>query len=199
MLILGHVGITFGAALAAESLRSGAHAGASGPARGLHARLAAATASLSQKVDLRVLLVGSLLPDIIDKPVGLLLLPGVFGTGRLFCHSLVFPLVLAIAGTWLYHAGRNKHLLVLAYGAGMHLALDAMWRTPSILLWPFAGPLPRGAGTAEDWMTRILETLLTDPTAYLPEIAGAILVVPFLWAVLHGVGLRRFLRSGDVN
>ena len=132
-------------------------------------------------------------------PVGLLLLPGVFGTGRLFCHSLVFPLVLAIAGTWLYHAGRNKHLLVLAYGAGMHLALDAMWRTPSILLWPFAGPLPRGAGTAEDWMTRILETLLTDPTAYLPEIAGAILVVPFLWAVLHGVGLRRFLRSGDVN
>jgi inner membrane protein len=198
MLILGHVGITFGVALAAESLRPLACHPASHTRQGPAARLAMATASLARRADLRVLLIGSLLPDIIDKPIGLLLLPGVFGTGRLYCHSLLFPAALALSGIALYRTRASTHLLVLSYGAAMHLALDSMWHTPAILFWPFAGPLPRGTGTG-DWVARILTTLLTDPAAYLPEIAGAILIVPLLWTVFHGVGLRRFLLSGDVN
>jgi len=198
MLILGHVGITLGAALATELLRPRTGPVAPLLPRGSGSRLALAAASLARRVDLRLLLIGSLLPDVIDKPLGLLLLPDVFGTGRLYCHSLLFPVILALSGLCLYRATRHAHMLVLAYGTGMHLVLDAMWRTPSLLFWPFAGPLPRGAGTG-DWVTRLLTTLLTEPAAYLPEIAGAILVVPFLWAVSHGVGLKRFLRSGDVN
>lgn len=198
MLILGHVGITFGVALAAESLSSRADTPHPERQHGLLARLGRATASLAGRIDLRILLIGTLLPDIIDKPLGYILLPGLFGTGRLFCHALIFPIVLAAAGMWLYRARRSTHLLVLAYASGMHLLLDAMWRTPSILLWPFAGPMPRG-GTSGDWLARIIDTLLTNPAAYVPEIAGAILLVPLFWAILRGVGPERFVRSGAVN
>jgi membrane-bound metal-dependent hydrolase YbcI (DUF457 family) len=199
MLILGHVGITFGVALAAESLSSHTDPAHAGSQCGLLARLRYATASLARRIDLRILLIGTLLPDIIDKPLGYILLPGVFGTGRLFCHALIFPIVLAAAGVWLYRARRSTHLLVLAYGAGMHLVLDAMWRTPSILFWPFAGPMPRGDAAAGEWLARIITTLLTNPAAYLPEIAGVILLVPLLWAIFRGAGPGHFIRSGDVN
>lgn len=199
MLVLGHVGITFGVALAAEALASRSHlvtAGRSHP--GLRARVHAAIVSLSSRVDLRILLVASLLPDIIDKPLGFIIFPHVFGTGRLFAHALVFPVVLALSGAWLYRSRRSMVLLTLAYGATMHLALDVMWRTPSVLFWPFAGPLPRG-GNADGWLTDIFTTLLTNPAAYLPEIAGAILLVPLLFTVIGRTGLRRFLRSGAVD
>jgi len=199
MLILGHVGITFGVALAAESLSSRTDPAHAERQSGLLARLGHATASLARRIDLRILLIGTLLPDIIDKPLGYILLPGVFGTGRLFCHALIFPIILAAAGVWLYRARRSTHLLVLAYGAGMHLVLDAMWRTPSILLWPFAGPMPRGEAAMGDWLAGIITTLLTNPAAYLPEIAGVILLVPLLWAIFRGAGPGRFIRSGDVN
>ena len=198
MLILGHVGITFGVALAAESLSSRTDPADAKRHSRLLARLGHATASLAGRIDLRLLLIGTLLPDIIDKPLGYILLPSLFGTGRLFCHTLIFPIVLAAAGMWLYRARRSTHLLVLAYASGMHLLLDAMWRTPSVLLWPFAGPMPRG-GTSGDWLAGIITTLLTNPAAYLPEIAGAILLVPLLWAIFRGVGPGHFVRSGAVN
>jgi len=198
MLVLGHVGITYGVALAAESLRPHIRVIPAGWPGGLWTRLQNSAVSLARRIDLRILLVGSLLPDLIDKPVGLLLFPGVFGTGRLFCHSLIFPAALAIAGAWLYRVRRSPHLLVLAYGASMHLILDAMWRTPSVLFWPFAGPLPHGTA-AEDWLARTLAGLLTNPETFLPELAGAILLVPFLCAVLRGAGWGRFMRSGDVS
>jgi inner membrane protein len=199
MLLLGHVGITFGVALAAETLSPRARHSVPGPLHGtMLTRMHAAIVSLASRVDLRILLVASLLPDIIDKPVGLLFFPDVFGTGRLFAHALIFPVVLALAGAWHYRARSSTALLTLAYGAAMHLALDAMWRTPGILLWPFVRPLPRGA-ESEAWFSRLLTTLLTNPAAYLPEIVGAILLIPLLWVVLRWSGLKRFLRFGAVD
>ncbi len=199
MLALAHVGITFGVAVAAETLVPRPRPVITGsPFARVWVRLRDAIVSLSHTVDLRILIVASLLPDIIDKPLGLIIFPQVFGTGRLFAHSLVFTAALGLAGVWLYRSRRSLVLLTLAYGAGMHLILDAMWRTPSILLWPFAGPLPRGAG-AGSWLAGILTTLLTNPVAYLPEIAGAILLVPLLWIVCRRKELGRFLRSGAVD
>jgi len=198
MLVLGHVGITFGTAVAAEALSPRFRSGWKRRTRRLLPVIAEATASLRRHVDLRFLLAGSLLPDIIDKPVGLLLFPDLLGNGRIFCHTLLFPAAIVIAGIVLYRARGWTHALVLAYGSTMHLVLDGMWRTPATLLWPFAGPMPRG-GVGEDWLAQIITTLLTNPAAYVPEIAGAILLAPLLWAVLRHGGVVRFLRSGDVD
>jgi inner membrane protein len=197
MLILGHMGITFGVALAANSLSSRARAKTE-HVRTPCARVRDSIASLSKKFDLRLLLLGSLLPDIVDKSVGMVLFPEVFGTGRLFCHALVFPFGLAIAGTWLYRSRQSTALIMLAYGAAMHLTLDAMWRTPSILLWPFAGPLLRGVD-AHGWLTTLLATLLTNSSVFVPEIAGGVLLLPLAREVAQNVGLIPFLRTGAAD
>ena len=47
-------------------------------------------------------MVGALLPDIIDKPVGLFFLREAFGHGRLFSHTLLFPTLVALVGFYLY-------------------------------------------------------------------------------------------------
>lgn len=59
-----------------------------------HVGLALATARLSSRLDLMFLALGSMLPDILDKPLGLL----VFGSanmGRTFAHTLLFLIILA--------------------------------------------------------------------------------------------------------
>ena len=198
MLLLGHTGITLGVAVAVESLRTQHASPASIRAAFMPRRLGDALVSLSHRVDLRLLLVGSLLPDIIDKPVGLLLFPDLFGTGRLFCHTLLFCLLLAIMGAWRYRLRRTTGLLVLSYGSAMHLVLDGMWRSPETLLWPAMGLVLRGE-THDYWLRTIFLELFSRPEAYLPEIAGAMILVPLSVVMLRRGSLPRFLRTGIVD
>lgn len=197
MFILGHAGITFGVALAAHTLstrsRETEHTSSS-----LGARLREQVHGLSQRIDLRVLFVGALLPDVIDKPLGLLLLPDIYGSGRLFGHSLLFVLAIGLAGAWLHRARTRNWLLVLTFGAAMHLLLDAMWRAPSVLFWPFVGSLPQG-GSPEAWLTRVLATPAQNPSALVSEAVGLVLLIPLIWTVLRGPGPWRFLRHGAVE
>ncbi len=161
-------------------------------------RLGDAFVSLSHRVDLRVLLVGSLLPDIIDKPVGLLFFPDLFGTGRLFCHTLLFCLLLAVMGAWRYRLRRTGGLLVLSYGSAMHLVLDGMWRSPETLFWPAMGLILRGE-THDQWLRTIFLALFTRPEAYVPEIAGAMILVPLSLVMVRRGSFSRFLRTGTVD
>lgn len=198
MLLLGHAGITLGVAVAAEALRAPRTSPASIRAALAPRRLRNAFASLSHRVDLRVLLVGSLLPDIIDKSVGLVFFPDLFGTGRLFCHTLLFCLLLTVVGAWRYRRRQTSNLLVLSYGVAMHLVLDGMWRVPETLLWPALGLILRGE-THDQWLRTIFFALFTRPEAYVPEIAGAMILVP-LWLVMVRRGsFLRFLRTGIVD
>ena len=196
MLLLGHVGITVGAALAGEAVldRRSTPSSLSRPVEVIR-RI---TVSLSQRIDLRVLLFASLLPDIIDKPIGLLLYPSVLGSGRLFAHTIWFPVVLLAASVLLRRFRGGPVLMVLAFGSGMHLLLDAMWLTPVTLFWPLLGPFPQGSNP-DQWLETIVRTLLTEPRAYVPEIAGAILLVPLLTIVTGGKSLLRFLRTGSLT
>jgi len=196
VLILGHVGITFGVAVAAEAALRVRH-GNTGP-RGFVARIRRATASLARRVDLRLMMVAALLPDIIDKPLGLLVLGDTYGTGRLFCHALIFPVALAAVGLLLWHVRRVSALLILAYGSALHLVLDAMWRTPTTLFWPITA-ITTHAGSPGNWLSRVLEGLLHNPATYVPEIAGAIILLPLAYVVCRGTGPIRFLRSGTVE
>jgi len=84
------------------------------------------------------LALGSMLPDIIDKPLGLL----AFGTaeqGRTFGHTLLFLIVLATLAVYL----KNLRLASVSFGVLAHLVLDSMWKSPAILFWPLLGNFPR--------------------------------------------------------
>ncbi|MCT8338148.1 metal-dependent hydrolase [Methanoculleus sp. Afa-1] len=83
---------------------------------------------------------GAILPDLLDKPVGHLLLAGSLNSGRLFGHGLLFLTLLAVAGIALYRRRESFALLAVAAGALSHQILDAMWAMPLTWYFPLLGP-----------------------------------------------------------
>jgi hypothetical protein len=83
--------------------------------------------------------VGAMLPDIIDKPVGMIFFADTFGSGRIFGHTLLFVLLLAVAGYYLFSKKGDAGVLILAGGSLVHQLLDSMWNSPASFLWPLLG------------------------------------------------------------
>lgn len=121
----------------------------------------------SRNIDLKVLLLGALLPDLIDKPLGHILLPG--NNGRIIAHTLLFSALLLLIGlAW-------KSALPLSLGVSMHQLLDSMYLSPESSLWPVLGPFPSTDFHISSWLDS-----LTDPFIIITELVGlAILVVVF--------------------
>jgi hypothetical protein len=53
-----------------------------------------------KRMDYRLVVIGSLLPDLIDKPIGRILFQNRFESGRVFAHTLAFVLVLISIGLY---------------------------------------------------------------------------------------------------
>ena len=154
--------------------------------------------SLGRYIDIRLLLVGSLLPDIIDKPVGIYLFPQTLSNGRIFSHTLLFLLLIALSGYFLYQRRRKIWLLILTFGTFMHLILDQMWKSPQTLLWPLYGPsFPKLALT--DWLPNMINNLLADPAVYVPEMVGASVIAWFMGMLLRRRKVFVFIRYGRVD
>jgi inner membrane protein len=152
-------------------------------------------ASLLNRIDMRLLIIGSLLPDIIDKPIGVFIFRDTFSNGRIFGHTLFFLILLTLGGLFLYWRRNKLWLLVLAFGTFVHLILDQMWRTPRTLLWPLYGfSFPRT--DLGHWTWDILYNLLTRPAVWLPELVGAVVVGCFVWLLIRRGNLYAFLRNG---
>ncbi|MCD6383506.1 MAG: metal-dependent hydrolase [Thermoplasmata archaeon] len=113
-------------------------------------------------VDLRLLLLALMLPDIIDKPIGHLLLHSL-NNGRIFAHTLLFLTLLLILGV------RWEAFRWLALGVAIHDALDLMFLAPTTFFWPIFGPFPTTEFTPSTW----LYSLFHDPVVLGGEIAGA--------------------------
>lgn len=98
-----------------------------------------------------IVFVGSLFPDLIDKPLAyeLSLIP----SGRVFMHSLPFAIpLMAIVGVYGWKTNRLRASGVFAFAYSSHLAVDnheeymeAGSQIPSDLFWPFLSPVSRPA------------------------------------------------------
>ena len=191
MLIFGHPGITLGAAVLLNSALTRSYSsGSSAPW----------LASWRDRIDIRLLLVGSLLPDIIDKPVGQLFFKDVFSNGRIFSHTLLFLILITVVGFYLYRNRRKTWLLALSFGSLLHLIEDQIWRAPQTLLWPLFGfAFPK---TAPDllihWTQNMLYVLRTYPSVYMPEIIGALILIWFTVVLGRRQKVRIFLTKGQV-
>lgn len=167
MLLFGHVGITVGLVHVAN--------------RG---------------ADLRKAALVSILPDFIDKPLGLLY-PKFFGNNtRLYGHSLLFSALLLAFFLWRRDKARTPFILWAACLG--HLLFDKMWEgnLPS-LFWPFLGDFPPLALSAfQRW-----KVILMDPYTYTGEILG-IGVLLFLTAhyqLYRKDEARKFWRTGRLS
>lgn len=149
-------------------------------------------------IDYRFVLIGAVLPDIIDKPIGMFFFRNVFHNSRLFVHSVIVAVILMIIGFYRSYKYRKSGILLLGIGSLIHQILDSMWKFPKIALWPFLGfkfP-PRTEGS---WVSDDFTRLISDPTCYGPELIGFIIILYFFVKLIRDKGIKEFLKSGKIK
>jgi len=142
-----------------------------------HMGLTLASARLLPRTDLAflsALAIGSMLPDIIDKPLGLIIF-GSMGMGRTVAHTLLFLAILAAISLRL----GDRRAAALTLGVLVHLLLDGMWASPQTLLWPLCGPFPPAELMDTTSYIEMLLSGLKDAGILLPELAGLAYLIIF--------------------
>ena len=117
MLLFGHIGVTLG----------------------IFFGLAFFIPQLRIIIDPTYLVIGSLLPDLIDKPLGMVIFSSTIANGRTIAHTLLFSFTLFLTGLYLYDKRGDIKVLTLASGSIFHLMEDQMWSSPRTLFWPIFG------------------------------------------------------------
>ncbi len=83
--------------------------------------------------------IGSILPDLIDKPLGHIVLNGTLDYGRIYAHSGLFLIAILAVGV-VYNQRKNTWIMMaLAAGLVSHLLLDSMWELPVTVFYPLLG------------------------------------------------------------
>ena len=133
--------------------------------------------------DYRMVVVGALLPDLVDAPLG----------GARWAHTLVGA-VAVLTGVMLATRGRRhlrRSLLAVPIGMFAHLVADGMWARTETFWWPFFGVAPSGPLPALDHGVAVL---------VLEELVGAV-IVAWCWQRfrLSDAAVRaQFLRTGHL-
>ena len=213
MLVFGHVGITLGAAITLSTLQNYLRLSKTTqnetekPLSPLSRKVQthnyslkknSSFMSLVKRIDIRLLLIGSLLPDIIDKPIGHLLFKESLSNGRIFSHTLLFLILLTLWGLFFNRRYGKTWFLSLSFGTFVHLILDQIWHTPKTLLWPILG-LSFEKLELTGWIEGIWHALLTDPAIYIPELIGLFVLIWFLWILLRKRTFYAFARYGQIQ
>jgi hypothetical protein len=148
------------------------------------------------RVDYRIVAVASLLPDLIDKPIGRVFLKTRYDSGRLFGHTLL--LNVALFCVLFFMRGRRKRQFVLIpISSLLHLAEDGMWSEPRIFWWPlFGSSFPRDPVSGGH-----LGFLIPSVGLLVQEGIGIALIAWLLAShgLLNPAGIRSFLRTGHLE
>ena len=201
MFVAGHVGITLGAARVVAwgfdmaRNRFDRSEGADGKEGNSSRR-----SRLRDALDDRAIAFGSLLPDILDKPIALILAGDLVGNGtRNIGHTLIFALILIAAAGAATAALRRALPLTIALASAGHLALDGMWNHAQTLFWPLTGwafPLKERA-TVTEWTESTLSAIpdrLSDPL----ELAGLAVICWIAARVLWSRSVKSYLLTGRI-
>ncbi len=140
-------------------------------------------------VDFRLVLLGSILPDVIDKPLGAIL----HLEARLWAHSLVFLAAILLLG--LLPALRGMRWVV--FGDAVHLLFDLIWQQPLVMLLPlFVLAFP--AETTPQTCAAYFEILLMDPYVQFGEIVGSVILIAIAWryGLFSWTALKKFAKDG---
>ncbi len=202
-MLFGHIGITAGVGKACDILMSATKPGNSynpdssiGRERlRLHYLLNGIKGRIGL-VDYRMVLLGSLLPDIIDKPVWFFIGDDISLGGRDYAHTLLFNLTLFTGGLILTRY-RKPWLLIISLSSFMHLILDQMWNSPEVLLWPLLEPLPKRETVG--WFSNMIHGLFSYPEVYVPEIVGLVIVFIFAYRLVINRSVISFIKGGAIE
>ena len=193
MYLLAHSGITVGAAYVIEKTVNRHRAGG----RSAAVRGSVPPAREPMCIDYRFILLGSLLPDMIDKPLGYILLPGVLANGRTFLHTLLFLLITLLASFIIYRRQGKLWGFYIAFGVLTHFIMDAMWTDPVTLFWPFLGAFSAHPEVPFTWIVQSwIQSFLDEPRIYIPEAAGFLILIFFSARLIIQRKVMAFLLQG---
>ncbi len=149
----------------------------------------------TRRIDYRVVLLGAIVPDLIDKPIGRIFFEDHFHNGRLFGHTLLVATVMLLGIQLTLRGATARRWFILPICMLIHQVLDGMWNEPITWFWPLFGtefPVDPDPGY---WLR-----LLTRPWLVAGEVAGVVLLVYLSRAYkLQDPGLRaRFLSKGEL-
>lgn len=151
------------------------------------------------KVDVRFLIAGSLLPDVIDMTLGTVILAERFHSGELYAHTLLGPTVATTVILLATRRGRRRRAwMALAVGWFFHLLLDGMWASADLFFWPFFGStFPSGP---DPYWSGLVARAFSDPWRWLRGVVG----LGYLVRLWISTGLNepfaraRFIESGRI-
>jgi inner membrane protein len=155
-------------------------------------------ASLIRGVDYRLMLIGALLPDIVDKSLASILIKTTIYESRAGGHSLAFLALIAVMGGMMWIWRRWRWPLNLFWGVLLHDLLDVMWLHPGIFFWPLYGwlfPAPVG----EAWEGTIDFFGRKIPQLDALETIGQLLLLYFFMKIAMSGGIYNFFRNGKFN
>ena len=200
MFVAGHVGLTLGAA---RGVAWGFDFARNRFARsGRIYRKEGKRSRLRDALDDRAIAFGSLLPDILDKPIALVLAGDLVGnSGRNIGHTLIFALALIAVADALAVVLKRGLPLVVAFASAGHLALDRMWNHAQTLYWPLTGlafPSKERVSVTE-WtestMLAVPDRMTGDPL----ELAGLAVICWIIARVLWTRSVKSYLLTGRIG
>lgn len=140
---------------------------------------------LADAVDYRLVAVGSLLPDMVDR--GLRAAAGGGSWSRdqhLLGHTLLLNSPLILAGIGLATRHQDVKLLAIGAAAMTHLLVDPVIRSPRTLLWPLLGvAFPEARG-------------LNRPLTLLTQVTAAAVILATVLGLQRKGRLQDFIVSG---
>ncbi|MBU3966633.1 MAG: metal-dependent hydrolase [Euryarchaeota archaeon] len=127
---------------------------------------------------------GSILPDIIDKPIGRVIFASSIANGYLIAHTLVFCLLLSLAGFYLYKRRGDARLFMVSGASSLHLLEDRLWEKPVNFFWPLFGWM-FPPGKSEDWINYFLDMFRSSYVpgfsyVFISESLGSIIIMLFV-------------------
>lgn len=148
-----------------------------------------------RRIDYRFILLGAVLPDLIDPLLGLFWFDG--PAGRWLAHSLVAVIAVSVAIILLAREERRLALFGIGVGWLLHLVADGMWQAPFTFLWPAFG-LRFSDTPTEPYSWELLTDPLSHWTTWAGELAGLAVLVWFFVAFRLGADnrLRLFMKDG---
>jgi membrane-bound metal-dependent hydrolase YbcI (DUF457 family) len=163
MLLFGHLGFTLGIVLG----------------------LGIIIPRLRTLIDPKYLIIGALLPDLIDKPIGRIIFSSTIANGRIIGHTLFFALLLILIGLYMYEKNKDKRALTLGIGSFFHILEDQMWAQPKTFFWPLLGlsfPKDFTRYSGMEFLLRMLEGSFEPEfsLSFITEILGAGIIVIFI-------------------
>ena len=147
-----------------------------------------AARQIVNQIDYRLVLLGSLLPDLIDKPLAWFFLHDYLdGNGHVYGHTLLAVLVVFLPGLLLLVFRSDPRILATGVAMLSHLAVDPTNHSPETLLWPLLGTdFPQ-------------VTLLGTKMTILTESISALMLFAAGYYLYSTDKLQQFIRTGRIE